>query len=285
MKKRIFLPNLVMLAFVVVIAGCLSIDTSAGSVRYNKTLAQVDLVFDMYLNEPKDVYSNFEYLSAQGISDIAIFNYYQEINYENGTLIAFWKFQDEYVSDSFFRGIKYIDESRPAIRLYWKDKGAQYQPAIEKKYFKVNERTEIATVKYLKAERIKIEDDSPFKEKIVLTEFINFQRKNIGLQVNCYVTPFKTLEKYDWNRATSSDELIEMFGLPDKKDAYSFKWPDKKVKNGIYYDPKISAPVWGEHWRYKRYPDLVIDISGGGKIQNFITDRDYKFYSEVGEKK
>jgi len=59
----------------------------------------------------------------------------------------------------------------------------------------------------------------------------------------------------------------------------------KTYVNGIYYDPKISAPVWGEHWRYKRYPDLVIDISGGGKIQNFITDRDYKFYSEVGEKK
>ena len=64
--------------------------------------------------------------------------------------------------------------------------------------------------------------------------------------------------------------------MPDSIETYSFSWPDQKTMNGIYYSPEVNKPVWGEHWRFKKFPDLVIDISG--KVNNFATDRNIKFY-------
>ena len=63
-----------------------------------------------------------------------------------------------------------------------------------------------------------------------MSEIIQFQGKTILVTLDSLVLPFKTLEKVNWSKATSSDQLIELFGLPDKIETYSFQWPEKKVK-------------------------------------------------------
>ena len=195
--------------------------------------------------------------------------------------MIFWKYQQEYVSDSFFKNIKYSDDSRPGFRLYFKNNNeSKYMQAIDQNYFKVGDKTEKAEVFNLKAEKYKTENDNIFKEYIKQYQVIKFLNKNIGFVLTLYVVPFKTSKVSAYSKATTSDEIIKIFGLPDFVESYFFKWPDKKTKNGIYYAPKVNYSESGEHWRYKKYPDLVIDISAG-KVRNFATDIEIQqFYNK-----
>ena len=112
-------------------------------------------------------------------------------------------------------------------------------------------------------------------------QIVSFLNKNICIILSCYVFPFKTWKKDSYNKAVTSDNIIAIFGLPDLVESYYFKWPDKETKNGIYYSPDVKYPESGEHWRYKKYPDLVIDISSGKKVRTFGTDRNQDFYKKV----
>ena len=274
--------------FLLALIFCLQLQTASAETKiyYNKNIKNSkQFSADIIIANPKSVYNDLNILEAQGISmsDISLFNYYQEVTFENGTLIIAWKFNTEYVSDSFFKGMReYLSEMRPSIRLFWKNSNEKYQKAIDKKYFKVGSKTETTTIQYLKMEKQDIFDNAEgIKEKVVMSEIIQFQGKTILVTLDCLVLPFKTLEKVNWSKATSSDQLIELFGLPDKIETYSFQWPDKKSKNGLYYSPEINQPVSGEHWRFAKYPDLVIDISEGKKIRQFVTDRDLTYYNQV----
>lgn len=274
--------------FLITIIICiqLQIVNAESKIYYNKNIKNPkQFSADVIITNSKSIYDDLDILKLQGISisDIAIFNYYQEVAFENGTLILAWKFNTEYVSDSFFKGMSaYLSEMRPSISLFWKNSDEKYQKAIDKKYFKVSNKTESANIQYLKMEKQSISDNvDGIKEKVVISEIIQFQGKTILITLDCLILPFKTHEKVNWNKATSSEQVIALFGLPDKIETYSFKWPDKKSKNGLYYNPEINHPVSGEHWRYAKYPDLVIDISEGHKIRRFGTFRDFNFYNQV----
>ena len=272
MKKKILFSLLVLFVFHNLF--------SAENTIYNKNIKNPKALIVEEEIETKKSKDNAKYLESVGIYDYEIFHYFTEINYETGSLIILWKYNQEYVSEDFYKGIKnYISEARPALRLYFKNLNEEkYTKAIDQKYFKVGDKTEKANVYYLRAEKSLLENEDPFKEKITLYEIVEFLDKKLCVKLSCFIVPFKTLKKESWNKATSTDQIVEMFGLPDLIETYFFEWPDEKTKNGLYYTPKVNSPISGEHWRYSKFPDLVIDISEGKKVRDFSTNRNNKFY-------
>lgn len=256
---------------------------SNSNTYYNKNLKNAkNFNIDIMNVEVKLTEENYEYLKNLGIIESFLFNYFTEIDFEEGTLLIFWKYQQEYISNGFFKNIKYISDSRPGLRLYFKNSGdTKYTRAINKNYFKVEERTEKAEVFNLKAVKRSIQNDNIFKECVDIYQIVSFLNKNICIILSCYIFPFKTWKEDGYNKAVTSDNIIEIFGLPDLVESYYFKWPDKETKNGIYYSPDVKYSESGEHWRYNKYPDLVIDISSGKKVRTFGTDRNQDFYKKV----
>lgn len=60
--------------------------------------------------------------------------------------------------------------------------------------------------------------------------------------------------------ATTKDEVIKILGLPDKREERYMSWPYSGWVDGIYYsDPKVRG-VSIEHWKYDKYPGLVISF-------------------------
>jgi len=266
--------------FFLLIISLISLNLFAeGKITYNKNIKNPkNFVIDNLDNSYKNIYENLEYLRSMGINDFSLFNCFKEIEYPEGTLLIMWKYEKEYVSSNFSKDIKkFISEARPALRLYFKNKNeTKYTKAVDQKYFKVGDKTEKASVYYYKTEEYSIENEVPFTNAILSYEIVEFLNKKNCITLPCYIVPFKTIKNENWDKATSSDEIIELFGMPDSIEKYSFSWPDQKTMNGIYYSPEVNKPVWGEHWRFKKFPDLVIDISG--KVNNFATDRNIKFY-------
>lgn len=275
--KKLFLGLIILFSFYDVFA--------ASNIYFNKKIKNAknfEINIDIKDEAIKSTFDNYEYLRNQGIIEASLFNYYAEISFDEGTLIVFWKYQQEYISDNYFKNIKYIDDSRPGFRLYFKNNNeSKYVEAIDKNYFKVRGKTEKAEVYNLKAEKLNIEnDDSVFKEYVKQYQVISFLNKTICITISLYVVPFNTYKNGDYIKATTSDSIIEMFGLPDLIETYFFKWPDEKLKNGLYYSPDVYHSESGEHWRYKKYPDLVIDISSGKRVRDFSTNRNQKFYNQ-----
>lgn len=274
--------------FFIIIITIISLNIFAeGNVTYNKNIKNPkNFVIDNLNSSYKKSFENIDYLNSVDVYDYYFFNCFTEIEYPEGTLLIMWKYEKEYVSSNFVKSVKkFISEARPALRLYFKNTNeTKYTKAVDQKYFKVGDKTEKASVYYYKTEECNVENEAPFIKYIQTYEIVEFLGKKNCINLPCYIVPFKTLKYESWDKATSSDEIIELFGMPDSIEKYSFSWPDRKSKNGIYYTPEINKPVWGEHWRFKKYPDLVIDISAGKKVNDFATDRNIKFYQASKEK-
>lgn len=60
-----------------------------------------------------------------------------------------------------------------------------------------------------------------------------------------------------------SSEVVKVMGLPDSKKTFFVSWPDLEEIDGIIYDPGPGGAASGEHWRYRRFPGLVISIMNG----------------------
>ncbi len=254
---------------------------AASNIYYNKTIKNSkNITIDIENVEVKSTYENLDYLKNLGIIEDSLFHYFTEISFDEGSLIIFWKYQQEYITDNYFKTIKYIDEMRPGFRLYFKNNNeSKYVKAIDQNYFKVGDKTEKAEVFNLKAEKITTGDEI-FKECVKQYQIVNFLHKNICIILSLYVVPFKTLKNERFDKTNTSDSIIEIFGLPDLVESYHFKWPDQKSKNGLYYSPDVNCPESGEHWRFKKYPDLVIDISSSKMVRDFATNRNQEFYNQ-----
>lgn len=246
---------------------------AAPSVLYNKNVKNAknfDIdIMDVVFKPVKDNYENFLGLGIVGVG----YNYYTEISFDEGTLLILRKYQREYVNGNFFNSLKkldFISKNKPGFTVYFKNKDEKkYSKAIDGCYFRVGDKTEKVEFFYLKAEKRTIADDDVFKECVDLYIMVTFLGKTICIINPCYLLPFKTA-KDDYDKAATTDDIIKLFGLPDLVDSYYFKWPDEKTKNGIYYSPDIDRSAMGEHWFFKKYPDLVLDISGK-KVKNFTT--------------
>lgn len=223
--------------FFLLIISLISLNLFAeGKITYNKNIKNPkNFVIDNLDNSYKNIYENLEYLSSMGINDFSLFNCFKEIEYPEGTLLIMWKYEKEYVSSNFSKDIKkFISEVRPALRLYFKNKNEiKYTKAVDQKYFKVGDKTEKASVYYYKTEEYSIENEAPFTNAILFYKIVEFLNKKNCITLPCYIVPFKTIKNENWNKATSSDEIIELFGMPDSIEKYSFSWPDQKTMNGI----------------------------------------------------
>ena len=62
----------------------------------------------------------------------------------------------------------------------------------------------------------------------------------------------------------SQEQVIKSLGFPNEKKHYRVSWPESKFINGIAYCPSASmGSLSGFHWRYKKYPGAVLDMSSG----------------------
>ena len=76
---------------------------SNSNIYYNKNLKNAkNFNIDIMNVEVKLTQENYEYLNNLGIIESSLFNYFTEIDFEEGTLLIFWKYQQEYVSNNFF---------------------------------------------------------------------------------------------------------------------------------------------------------------------------------------
>ncbi len=63
--------------------------------------------------------------------------------------------------------------------------------------------------------------------------------------------------------AHTKDEVIKILGLPDKREERYLAWPKSAWVDGIFYsasDPRYGVSV--EHWKYRKYPGMVISFQG-----------------------
>jgi hypothetical protein len=62
----------------------------------------------------------------------------------------------------------------------------------------------------------------------------------------------------------SSDQVVQTLGLPNQKSQLIVSWPRSETRDGIHYGPSASEQVLkADHWRYDKYPGLVISIVDG----------------------
>lgn len=63
---------------------------------------------------------------------------------------------------------------------------------------------------------------------------------------------------------STSQEVIQQLGFPDEELSIQVKFPKEITKDHIHYGPKITEkPIIAKHWRYKKYPGLVISTVNG----------------------
>lgn len=268
-------------------------------VYYNKKIlnaTEIENEISQFLTR-KQTINNEKELKNLDISTLFAntgYDYYQFIDFDNGILFLCLSTDEEYVSGSSVSyDIKNNSFDSPFCYYFWKNNGEDWQKPVSIKYFNVNGKAASIEKGYIKAERVKVDDsNSVFKEKIVITGYITFQEKTFGIIKDFYIVPFncfvidelKFSNSSIWKEATTADDVIELLGLPDKIEKYSFRWPDRKSKNGFTYSPEVTNSAYGEHWRYKSYPDLVIDMVGN-KVRSFTTNRDKSFFEEAKKQK
>ena len=67
-----------------------------------------------------------------------------------------------------------------------------------------------------------------------------------------------TIDKED-----DSQEVLKAFGPPDREASYTVAWPDREIHDDLTYVPDPQQVISAKHWRYDRYPFLVISIVDG----------------------
>lgn len=69
------------------------------------------------------------------------------------------------------------------------------------------------------------------------------------------------IERLPFNVGDDAKGIIKTFGLPDEAKKYYTSWPESETHDGIFYKPEAGqGGIASEHWRYNKYPHLVIAI-------------------------
>ena len=71
--------------------------------------------------------------------------------------------------------------------------------------------------------------------------------------------------------SSSAADLVRLLGLPDKREKYSESWPDAVHKNGMTHVTSAGGVVRVEHWKYNKYPGLVLALRNGEHLEKIGT--------------
>lgn len=235
----------------------------------------------------KEILENIDYLKSQGLSAQSIFdsyNYFQEVPYENGTLLIVWAYNDFFVGKDFLRwkhldiaGVSYL------VKYYWKDTNGVYQEPTANKWFSVAGKATAVTLSTNTPKKMTTHNDTSFgiNDEGISSLVVSFLGKNMSLDFNVFVIPITPGFGGKSEQVSKTDDIITLYGLPDSKTPYAIAWPNEKIVNGFIYFPKPGLPESGEHWRFRKYPDLVFDIiPTNGYIKGITTYRDKELYSK-----
>jgi hypothetical protein len=133
-------------------------------------------------------------------------------------------------------------------------------------YFRVNGKAEKLTVRSSNEKVVSVRsygDDYGLTMDAVGPGTANITVSLAGRSVNI---PMKVVEIPIKGGGLSKDahtknEVIKILGLPDKREERFMSWPDSGEVDGIYYS--THSDVYGvsiEHWKYDKYPGLVISF-------------------------
>jgi len=261
------------------------------SLSQNQEKTHVDLIpIDLTL-KGTDI---FEYVQThkndfakEFLSDTKGYYYAEEVNYEEGSLLIVWAYNNLYFPE---RSRKYSSGAIGDIvglgyfvRFFWKNNGSVYEKPLNNKWFLVNNTPSEVTLKTNTPDKIRTHDDTSFGflgdgEASLVIIFLN---KNIGLNIKIEIVPFKSLLDFPFNEVTKADDLIRMWGFPDDKKVISVSWPKVEIIDGMLFGPKAGETMSREHWRYKKYPDLVLQFAlNNGTLLGATTTRNPDLYYE-----
>ena len=236
----------------------------------------------------KEISENIDYLQSNGINSVSMkhYNYYDEISFEEGKLLVMWTYNTFYADKSFLDNSLYTSylphqDVSNIVKYFWMNNGSHYEEPVSGKWFSVQGKAEAVSISTNTPQKVKTYDDLSFgitgEGRSVLV--ITFLGKNFALNFDVNVIPIKA---GFGNGVSKTDDIIKEYGLPDSKKTYSFSWPDSGLWDGIWYNPEAGSPIFGEHWRYAKYPDIVFDIiPTNGYIRAVSTFRDSEFYLRV----
>jgi hypothetical protein len=239
----------------------------------------VDLVLDGL-----EIYENSDFFNKEGIRPNSYYNYYQEVLYDEGSLLVLWTLNEFYVSEDIRTDWRTneIEGTRQFIKVFWKEKNGKYVEPTNHKWFSIGGNATSIEWVSSNEDKAKIYSDTStgiYKEgsfSIILT----FLEKKMAINFNVLVLPVRLKEIYRSGiKRTTSDEIISMWGLPDNRKKVSVSWPNQAIIDGIFYDPNAGSPETREHWRFKKYPDFIVSvIPHNGYITNFYCSRDKALY-------
>jgi hypothetical protein len=211
-------------------------------------------------------------------NELILYNYAQEIEYNEGTLLIIWPFNKIYNGRTFEKYIETIGVdlsiwNNILTRFYWKNKGGNYEEPTAKKYFKINGETHEIVIGTTTPRTVSISSDTSvgIKQKGVTTFILTFMNKTIGLDIEIlFIDNFE-----------NTDQLIKAFGLPDDIQKVEISWPEEKFIDGFFYKPRAGSPDVREHWRYKKYPDIVFTIMPvNGLVRGMSNFRNQTLYNQ-----
>jgi hypothetical protein len=61
----------------------------------------------------------------------------------------------------------------------------------------------------------------------------------------------------------SANDVIESIGFPSSKKHIFASWPNSRTADKMRYFPRAGKSISGEHWRFEKYPGLVVSIIFG----------------------
>jgi hypothetical protein len=210
-----------------------------------------------------DISSNRSFFTAdaaiKSIPDSG-YNYYQEVSYTEGTLLVVWAYNTLYSQKSTERYGNPVEtpsyDVSSFVTFFWKPRNANgYEAPVMKKWFKVNGTPTMLTPSNLTPDNTSgpYNDLSVgFKNFGASTLVFSFLGKSIKLNVNIVDSQIA--------KTDNVDKIIAAWGFPDSAKKVTVIYPNAEIVDGILYNPNAGSLVNVEHWRYKRYPDLVISI-------------------------
>lgn len=278
MKKQLFL-----FFFLTTLCSCVSTGNNHKAEESTSGISETEnipeIVPDIIL-KGKDISGDMDYLESQGVSFLSLmfYNYYEEVSYENGTLLIIWTYNNIYAANNFLEW-RWLDhpEVSKIVRFFWRNNNESYTEPVSGKWFSVNGNPEMISIATNTPQKMDTYNDLSFriKDEGISTLIVTFQEKKIALNFNLIIIPITTGFK---DNASKTDDIIRKYGLPDDIKPFSIEWPDKGIISGFYYKPDVGRAISGEHWRFKDYPDLVFDVLSNGYIRGITTNRDKNFY-------
>jgi hypothetical protein len=151
--------------------------------------------------------------------------------------------------------------AREFAEVHFKENGSAYQKPSGHFYSIAGKPAEIKVTS--SNDEIAIDDDS---------FGYNFEFKQVGdsgfdVMIDGRLVHFPLkIVKSPVGEGASADDVIKDVGLPSQKEQHSVSWPDSGLWDNILYDPGPEAPALPEHWRFDRYPNLVVAVEGGRVI-------------------